>query len=663
MNLNLRVPLVMLCGVFVFLLCPPCTVSGLAGQPQPPSLLRELKSPQKAARNATSEAQKKRMGVNLKVLRQLLIGKTDTILFHVAGEDVTLKRKRISRRKDSSTWVGTDDTGRIRVLLTIGRDHFFGRALVDGREFYYQPDPATGECVIKERDPARKVPYGDDVVTPPTAPAPLVAPGDLSSSLSLPATDAAVADDGSVIDVMVLYTSGLATDYVTTDLIEGRIQYLIDVANDSYINSHINTRLRLVYSQEVSYGDDVPTSVALDDLTVNKGVFADVEALRTRYGADQVTLLRSFVGEHCGLAWLMTGNDPGYAYAVVADGSYQGSYCDDLTYVHEVGHNLGCAHDRNHAAISGIYPWSYGYQFEAGGVGYRTIMAYDCTGGCIQVNYFSSPDILYEGVPTGVPAGAPDAADNAATIEQTRLVVAGYRNSVLPALVPSSRSYDFGSLEVGTSGSFALYLSNNGTGTLEIGQISSPAAPFSLLQDNCSSQSVAAGDHCIVWIEFVPIAPGFSSGSFTVPSNDPVEPEFTMVVSGTGQSSGPWITVNPAYLSFPTLLPGQTRDQSIAIGNLGLTDLRIGTIGTGDSLSPPFSIQKDTCSGQILATGAICSLTVRYAPLAVTDSRQDSFIIPSTDPDDSQVTVRLQASSFPWILFLPAMLKGGSGGP
>ncbi|WP_267928916.1 choice-of-anchor D domain-containing protein [Desulfolithobacter dissulfuricans] len=651
MHPDLRVSLVVLCGVFVFLLCPLHVVSGLAGQPQPPSLLRELKSPQKAARSGTAGSQKKRMGVNLEVLRQLLLGQADTVLFHVAGEDVTLKRKRISRRKDSSTWVGTDPTGRIRVLLTIGRDHFFGRALVDGREFYYRPDPDTGECVIEERDPSQKVPLGDDVLTPPSAPAP-------SAALSLPATAAAVADDTSVIDVMVLYTSGLATDYVTTDLIQSRIQYLIDVANDSYINSNINTHLRLVYSQEVSYGDDVPTSVALDDLTGNNGVFADVETLRTQYGADQVTLLRSFVGEYCGLAWLMTGNDPGYAYAVVADGSYQGSYCDDLTYVHELGHNLGCAHDRDHAASGGIYPYSYGYQFEAGGVGYRTIMAYDCVGGCAQINYFSNPDVLYEGVATGVPAGLADAADNAATIEQTRLVVAGYRSSVLPALLPSARSHDFGSLEVGTNANFALYLSNNGTGNLEIGQISNPDAPFSIVEDNCSNQSIAAGEHCIVWIGCTPTAPGLYDSSFTVFSNDPVEPEFTMVLSATGQSTAPWITVTPTYLSFPKLLPGQTSDLSVAIGNLGLTDLQIGTIGMGDSLAPPFTLQTDTCSGQVLATDTSCSLTVRYAPLTATDSWQDSFIIPSTDPDDSQVTVRLQVRRFPWALFLPAILKG-----
>lgn len=657
---NLRWSLVVLFGIFVFLFCPPRVVSGIAGQPQPPSLLRELKSPQKAARSGTAGSQKKKwMGVNLEVLRQLLRGQADTILFHVAGEDVTLKRKRISRRKDSATWVGTDLTGRIRVLLTIGKDHFFGRALVDGREFYYQPDPDTGECVIEERDPSQKVPLGDDVLTPPTAPVvPAAAPDEPSGALSVPAAATNVADGTSVIDVMVLYTGGLATDYVTTDLIQSRIQYLIDVANDSYINSNINIRLRLVYSQEVSYGDDVPTSVALDDLTGNNGVFADVETLRTQYGADQVTLLRSFVGEYCGLAWLMIGNDPGYAYAVVADGSYQGSYCDDLTYVHEVGHNLGCAHDRDHAVISGIYPYSYGYQFEAGGVGYRTIMAYDCIGGCTQINYFSNPNVLYEGVATGVPAGSADAADNAATIEQTRMVVAGYRGSVLPVLVPSARSHDFGPLEVGTSASFALYLSNNGTGNLEIGQISSPAAPFSLIQDNCSNQSVAAGEHCIVWTEFVPTVPGLFSGSFTVPSNDPVEPEFTMVLSGTGQSSDPWITVTPTFLSFPKLLPGQTVDLSVAIGNLGLTDLQVGTIGTGDSLAPPFTLQTDTCSGQVLATDATCSLTVRYAPLATADQWQDSFIIPSTDPDDSQVTVRLQAKGFPWALFLPAILNG-----
>ena len=71
-------------------------------------------------------------------------------------------------------------------------------------------------------------------------------------------------------------------------------------------NSNINTRFNLVHSEEVNYPDDSLNGMdeALYDLTDNTGVFDNVEDLRTEYGADQVTLLRRFVDEGCGLAWL-----------------------------------------------------------------------------------------------------------------------------------------------------------------------------------------------------------------------------------------------------------------------------------------------------------------------------------------------------------------------
>ena len=158
---------------------------------------------------------------------------------------------------------------------------------------------------------------------------------------------------------MVLYTNGMADAHPGSQ-IETRIQHLIDLANDALSNSNINTQFNLVHSEEVVYPDDSPNGMneALYDLTDNTGVFDNVENLRTEHGADQVTLLRQYVDEGCGLAWLLKYDNAGLAYAVVHDGSKtdgSGWYCSDLAYVHEIGHNLGCAHDRANASSSGRF--------------------------------------------------------------------------------------------------------------------------------------------------------------------------------------------------------------------------------------------------------------------------------------------------------------------
>ena len=76
------------------------------------------------------------------------------------------------------------------------------------------------------------------------------------------------------------------------------------------------------------------------------------------------------------------------------------------TYAHEVGHNLGCAHDDQGG---GRFINSHGYQVrtETTGqkrVGFRTVMARggDCPGdSCPRVLHFSDPNVQYGNRPTG----------------------------------------------------------------------------------------------------------------------------------------------------------------------------------------------------------------------------------------------------------------------
>jgi hypothetical protein len=139
------------------------------------------------------------------------------------------------------------------------------------------------------------------------------------------------------------------------------------------------------------------------------------------------------------MAWLIDRDYAGWAYAVVHDGyktDGSGWYCTDLTYVHEVGHNLGCAHDRANAGASGRYPYSYGYQEPT--EKFHTIMSYSCPGGCPEIEYFSNPADSYNGDPTGIADPDPNSADNARTINQTRVEMAGFRDSDQPVVTVTS---------------------------------------------------------------------------------------------------------------------------------------------------------------------------------------------------------------------------------
>jgi hypothetical protein len=368
--------------------------------------------------------------INDTVLQALAADTVDEITVRVAENDIVFQRLRHKSRENTATWVGVAAQGNARILITIGADHFFGRVVTDENTVLYTPGnfPLQAEAYIK--NPEFEVVPEEDAVLPPTESLP-------SAALIHPmAAAAGPSDDGTIIDIMVLYTDGMAAAYPGAQ-IDTKIQNLIDVANNAFVNSNIDTQFRLVHSAEVNYPDDSPggMSQALDDLTENLGVFSGVEAQRTTYGADQVTLLRRYVDEGCGMAWLLNGTNTTFnstlSYAIVHEGSKtdgSGYYCSQQSFGHELGHNLGCVHDIANAGNSGKFSYSYGYQHPTGQ--FRTMMAYQSgcrgPGTCPSIEYFSNPNITYNGQPTGVT----DTIDNARTIQQTRIEMAAYRTSV-----------------------------------------------------------------------------------------------------------------------------------------------------------------------------------------------------------------------------------------
>jgi hypothetical protein len=123
----------------------------------------------------------------------------------------------------------------------------------------------------------------------------------------------------------------------------------------------------------------------------------------------------------CGVAWLMSGNDPDFAphaFSVVDRACATGYY----SFGHELGHNMGLNHARVDPTGPGAFDYSYGYKW----TGYRTVMAY-APG--IRVLHFSNPYVTYLGSPTGVGEASPGSAHNALSLNNTRVTVANWRQA------------------------------------------------------------------------------------------------------------------------------------------------------------------------------------------------------------------------------------------
>jgi hypothetical protein len=285
-----------------------------------------------------------------------------------------------------------------------------------------------------------------------------------SSRPAPPADLGPEADAGDLFDVMVVYTPAARAAAGGTAAIEALITLGFTESNTAYQQSLITPRIRLVYKAEISYTESGDAATDLSRLTNPSDGYMDaVHSWRNTYGADLVCL---WTEEHsvCGIAWLMTTLSSSFessAFSVVAWDCATGGY----TFSHEMGHNMGCAHDRENAGGQGLYSYSYGWRFNGtNSVQYRTIMAY-APG--IRIQRFSNPNVSYYGTPTGVPVGNTYESYNALSINNAAYTIANFRQTVVPITnQPPTITTQPASLSVPVGGTATFWVVATGDPTL-----------------------------------------------------------------------------------------------------------------------------------------------------------------------------------------------------
>lgn len=224
------------------------------------------------------------------------------------------------------------------------------------------------------------------------------------------------------IDLIAFYTPSAKANGGGETAVRATIDLAVADLNQILANNELPVTVRLVQTMEIAYTE---SQTLLGDLsrfaTEGDGYMDSVQVMKRRYKADIASLFVWSPDKASGQAYLGKGTSVN-TYSVT-----QIQWAVGIL-AHEIGHNLGCSHDRAASSGTPAASYAYGYKFTAQGQSFRTVMAYPPG---MRVPYFSTPNKYHLGVPVGTAT-----ENNARIIAERAAFISGIETVPPPAPEP-----------------------------------------------------------------------------------------------------------------------------------------------------------------------------------------------------------------------------------
>ncbi len=213
------------------------------------------------------------------------------------------------------------------------------------------------------------------------------------------------------------------------------------------------------------------------------------------------------------------------------------------------------------------------------------------------------------------------------TINAPKSVTAAFVNQD----IDTSPSIAFGNVEVGTSVTVILVVSNLGNTDLTVSGLNITGPNASDFFAVASLPLVIAGGSTgNIDVSFYPTAIGSYSATLGITSDDPDEATFNVALSGSGLVGNAQVSLDTPSLDFGTVNKGSPQDLTFTITNAGLVGLNVSALNISGTGSAAYSIVGPAVPF-LVQPGLSQVVTVRFSPTLVqTYTAQVSIV--SNDP-------------------------------